>query len=778
MKRALLIVLLACLSGFFARSQNIRLYSSPKGAEVLSKTGDTLLNPWCGGWVNPQFSSIDLNGDGWLDLFVFEPGNGDNRVLTFLNIGNGQYQYYPEYESYFPPMRYWALLVDYNHDGKPDIFTYYPQGGAITVYENVSDQGGLKFKRVTSSTDINKDYLCFEDMRKDTINVFVSSADVPAITDIDKDGDIDILSFDPTQYTVFYYQNMAKELGYSLDSIHFNFTNPTRCWGKFATSFDIVNPVTLGIGCGKSMKQNAHGASSLLAVDMDNDGDLDMLYANLFENKIVQMQNGRIVNGSVVKPVDTLISTYDAIKDITRKINISTYPVPYMADGTGDNVPDMIVAPMDATSDTPSHKTYLYRNTGTAPGNHFSLVTDNFIQETMLDDGEHAAPAFVDFNKDGLMDLVIATRANLSGGYNYDHLELFQNIGTAKKAVYKKVDDDFASMKRYKLAYLAPTFADLDGDGRPDMLLGRADGKTMYFKNMADSGGTLQMKLQAINFQGIHVGGYSTPCFAHLSSDSVFDLVMGRDSGTFIYYKNTGTPKLPVFKKISDSIGHVRTNLFYYGNYKYDNNGNIIDSSLLMQAIGRSAPVVADLDHDGKMDLVSGSFYGEMFFWFNIKDNISGKFTRTDTVFYNTLLNRKENKSLGLFTMPSATDLDGDGYPDMLIGNNMGGILYYGSQKVKLGIDNNHSTIPFSEAELSVYPNPVHQVLNILWNNISEKEAKLSVTDLMGRNLMHQPWNKYSTLQQINVSTLKPGIYFITLEDNSGRSGVRKFIVQ
>lgn len=145
---------LICISILFASnaySQNIRLYASPRGADVLAPNNkDTLLNPWCGGWANPQISNIDLNGDGRLDLFVFEPGDGDNRVLTFLNIGNGQYQYAPEYESFFPAMQYWAILADYNKDGKQDIFTYTQSGGAMDVWKNVSDKNGLKFQKVTN----------------------------------------------------------------------------------------------------------------------------------------------------------------------------------------------------------------------------------------------------------------------------------------------------------------------------------------------------------------------------------------------------------------------------------------------------------------------------------------------------------------------------------------------------------------------------------------------------------------------------------------------------
>ena len=63
-----------------------------------------LKNPWAGGLNSPQFSPIDLNGDGIKDLFVFERGyNG--KVLTFINQGTPNevdYFHAPEYESIFP----------------------------------------------------------------------------------------------------------------------------------------------------------------------------------------------------------------------------------------------------------------------------------------------------------------------------------------------------------------------------------------------------------------------------------------------------------------------------------------------------------------------------------------------------------------------------------------------------------------------------------------------------------------------------------------------------
>jgi hypothetical protein len=745
-------------------SQNTRLYAGANEAKVLGPV-DTLLNPWCGGWENPQFSNIDLNGDGRLDLFVFQHGIGDDRVLTFLSLGNGQYRYAPEYESFFPKMWYWALLVDYNKDGKPDIFTYSFGGGGIDVYENVSDKSGLKFKKVTG------DYLAYKDQAGDPVNIFVASTFIPAIADFDGDGDLDILTLDIFQTYLQLYKNLSVEKGYGKDSLDYEVS--CNRWGYVQAGFSVDTPlVSDKFGCGKQFRHNAHGATSLLALDMDNDGDLDLLVGNSFDSIVAQFQNGRVTNGTVKSNHDSLNALFPAVHNEKRAKYIGMYPNSYLADVTGDNQPDLIIVPsFDLGTASASHKTLIYENIGTGPGDHFQYSKDNFLQETMLDEGDHAAPAFLDFNKDGLMDLVIATRANATGGYGYDKLELFENIGTTNKAVYKKVDDNFAGLKQYKLQYLAPAFADIDGDGRPDLLLGKADGNLMFFKNMADSGGSLQMKLISPNFQNIDVGGYSAPCFAHLSNDSLFDIVIGRDSGTFAYYKNTGTKTAPAYQKVTDYFGKVRTNLFYW------QITGPKDSVLMMQSSGRSSPIIADIDHNGKLDMVSGSYYGEMYFWFNITDSLNGHFTRTDTVIYNTLKGAKENRVLGYFTMPAAADLNNDSKPELLVGNNMGGVQYFGSkpQKIPGGI---LPALPLTEAEFSVYPNPASRVLNINIRNNFYGEGEITITNLMGEEIYSKKITGAALNQQLDISSYHTGMYFVSLRDSDGRVGTRKVVVR
>ena len=111
--------------------------------------------PWVGGINAAQFSTIHLNNDTIEDLFIFD--RTGNKILTFINSGIGSgYVYAPEYESQFPALQSWALLRDYNCDGKKDIFSYV--SGGIGVWENTSSGGVLSFVNVSNN---GTDPLCY-----------------------------------------------------------------------------------------------------------------------------------------------------------------------------------------------------------------------------------------------------------------------------------------------------------------------------------------------------------------------------------------------------------------------------------------------------------------------------------------------------------------------------------------------------------------------------------------------------------------------------------------
>ena len=184
---------------------------------IISENGSIFSSALAGGINAGQFSNIDLNLDGIMDLVVFDKSG--NKISPFIN-DNGNYIYAPKYRDNFPKVHDWMLLADYNCDGKNDIYTY--SSGGMAIYKNTSINN-LSFSLVTS--------LVLSDYGANNINIYISQVDIPAISDIDYDGDLDILTFSITGGFVEYHKNMAMELTGNCDTVAFE--RSESCWGLF-----------------------------------------------------------------------------------------------------------------------------------------------------------------------------------------------------------------------------------------------------------------------------------------------------------------------------------------------------------------------------------------------------------------------------------------------------------------------------------------------------------------------------------------------------------------
>lgn len=92
---------------------------------------------------------------------------------------------------------------------------------------------------------------------------------------------------------------------------------------------------------------------------------------------------------------------------------------------------------------------------------------------------------------------------------------------------------------------------------------------------------------------GLDVGLHSVPAAGDLDADGDLDLVSGERSGSFHFFENTGTARLPAFTE--------RT--------RWDNPLDGRDVGF------DSAPALLDLDGDGDLDLVSGNDQGGITFY-------------------------------------------------------------------------------------------------------------------------------------------------------------------
>ena len=93
----------------------------------------------------------------------------------------------------------------------------------------------------------------------------------------------------------------------------------------------------------------------------------------------------------------------------------------------------------------------LFVNTGTDGNPSFQFHQSNFLQDNTLDFGTAAYPAALDYNNDGLTDLIIGNYGYHQGNNPLSKLALLRNIGSSEAPNFEVVDRDFANLSQITL---------------------------------------------------------------------------------------------------------------------------------------------------------------------------------------------------------------------------------------------------------------------------------------------------------------------------------------
>ena len=761
-------VLMSVLLTLSARAQ-IRYYPSTY-MRVLGESGDTLVNAYTGGLLSPMYSNIDLNHDGLKDLLVFD--KADNTLMTFLAVKKGSaiYHYAPQYLKYFPRAYGWIYLIDYNKDGLPDIFMHggaYPRENTyMRIYKNVSTSDSVKFKLVHDPVLVKT---------TGTGSAFYATrVELPLFMDIDGDGDIDVLNFDyVSSNTILYIKNISVERhpnnAHRLDSIEFKLESP--CWGIFREESFNHSYFTMTAGCDSSMiskaplkldtitvRSSAHSGSSLFAWDMDGDGDLDLAVGDVGFDSMTVLQNMRI-NGSVKKRYDSLIiNKNDRFfpPNNIHKLSMMDMPLPSPVDIDNDGINDIVVSPV-GSNPTFSKASWYYHNKPVNQTDDFGFIQDDFLQNTMLDWGGYAKPAFFDYNNDGRPDLLISALSD-KNGRQYTHLVLYENMKAKVNAhpYFQLVSDDYCGISKDTIYGLAPTVGDLDGDGVPDLALGNLFGTITFFKGNYSNGmldfklkaNMLQYKLSGLN-KDIRVVGNSAPCIADIDGDGKNDLLVGQQNNRISYYKYQDIENgLPVFNLVTNTFG----NILVPGKY-----------------VSNTIPYVADMDKDGKPDLLVGANDGHVHLYTNIRGT-TDTLRPSSPIFFNYNANGVLDSSFGYNSAPAAALLDDDALPDIVIGTDRGGVYLMctkdeGYKLPTEGIDE-RNIIPSLAIHVQVYPNPASGSFIFQYSGNTENfRGKIVISDITGREMMQRPVKLYpgNGFEDINIANLSSGMYFVAL---------------
>ncbi|MBK1659126.1 FG-GAP-like repeat-containing protein [Paracraurococcus ruber] len=237
--------------------------------------------------------------------------------------------------------------------------------------------------------------------------------------------------------------------------------------------------------------------------------------------------------------------------------------------------------------------------------------------------GSRTAPALGDIDGDGRPDLVVGSLAGA--------LTAFRNTGQG-----------FAAFGPGRLAgvttgpYSVPALGDIDGDGRDDLLLGTQGGTLAAWRNT----GTSFEAFAAAWLAAIPPGSFSAPALGDLDGDGRPDLVLGDANGTLTAYRNTGA-RFEAFA--ANPLGGIA-------------------------ATGFATAALADLDGDGRADLV---------FWtYPVAAEAARVEARrnTGTGFEAFATDPLAGIPVGDLGVPALGDITGDGVADLVLGDISGAL--------------------------------------------------------------------------------------------------------
>jgi hypothetical protein len=695
---------------------------------VVEADGKTLTLPWAGGLNSVQVNTMDLNDDDNQDLVLFD--RTTNKILTFLNESN-QYVYAPEYEELFPTeVTQWILLRDFNCDGKKDIFTSDPFG--IVVFVNTTKPG-----EQLSWRPFNPGFPLLTKGFTGNVNLKINESDIPAIDDIDGDGDLDILNVRFVGIgTIEWHKNLSVERTGRCDSLQLeritqNYGGFEECeCGKFA-----FGQTCASLPGGRT--QHA-GGKALLTLDMDNDGDREILFSEESCARVYLLEN----KGDA----ENALMTTAEIFPTSNPINFLIFPAPFLEDLDFDGKADLIASPniyaRTFESTNFQNSMWFYKNTSTNQLPQFTFQKTNFLQEEMIDVGDYAAPAFIDSDGDGDQDMYIS---NYAGPGFASSVYFYENTGSAEEAKFKLITTDFINLSFADYYNVKLQFADVNGDATLDFAFTGTNPRngvtTLYYVPNRSANG-LDFSGQSLVTTGFQIGQPENILLVDVNQDGLNDILLGKATGAVQYWRNLGPA----------------------GQYNYTlENGSFLG---LGTSTDRQSPALAagDLDADGRADLILANQRGKLTIFGDFRaqnPDIAG----VENIIYNDLTEEYYSKNLGGRGWPTVVNLFNSDRPAIVFGNTMGGIYI---------LKNEESKALSEEPVVEIFPNPVeeNEVLKIK----TDRNMIVQFYTSLGQRLSESYFIPANQEYPIRVSGLPSGVYLAHFTYN-GKTLGKRFVI-
>lgn len=275
--------------------------------------------------------------------------------------------------------------------------------------------------------------------------------------------------------------------------------------------------------------------------------------------------------------------------------------------------------------------------------------------------GNYSVPSLEDWNDDGLMDLIVGEKLD-SGD---SKVRVYLNSGTNVAPVYD-VFSHAQSAGGGDLTVLGdgcmgvfPRMYDWNDDGLKDLVLGMADGSVNVARNENSNSEPVFGVPEPVEVgqEGekidVDVGKRATLDIVDWNNDGRYDLVLGGLDGSIrvlLDEANSGPPNFP-----SETL--------------------VLDAAVGQGVpTGRAGVAVADLNGDGRKDLVVGNTEGQLLFYANIGTDEAPQFAGYEAI-------EAGGATVDLAgdprSRPFVGDANGDGRADLLVGAKDGFVRLY-----------------------------------------------------------------------------------------------------
>lgn len=288
-------------------------------------------------------------------------------------------------------------------------------------------------------------------------------------------------------------------------------------------------------------------------------------------------------------------------------------------------------------------------------------------------------PCVGDFDGDGDLDIIC--------GEFVDGLTWFENIGTRKVPEFAKgvrLSNKNGEI-RLHLQMIVPVVSDFNGDGLPDLIVGDEDGRVAWLKNTGKIKNGVPQFEDPYYFRQkadlVKFGALATPYSVDWDNDGKDDIVSGNSAGEIAVIRNLSGGPDPVWAE--PELIKVKGKPF---RIMAGENGSIQGPA--ERKWGYTVLAVADMDNDGKKDIVINSITGKIE-WLRNKGGKDGlKFSEPKPVYVDwsgetpkpewNWWNPKPGTLVTQWrTSPVILDWNGDGLEDLIILDQEGYLCCY-----------------------------------------------------------------------------------------------------